>query len=136
MINLESKTGIASGSQEKVYNFLTDFRNFAHMFPKERLNNLEISEQMFRFEIEGIGRIGLKIEEKNPFSLIKVTATEDSASDFNFKLMITGITENKSQVQLTLQANLNMFLEMMAKNPLQQFIDMIVEKLTKVEFEG
>jgi len=67
--------------------------------------------------------------------VIKITATEDSASDFNFKLMISGIKENQSQVQLALQAHLNMFLEMMAKDPLQQFIDMIVGKLTEVEFE-
>jgi hypothetical protein len=135
MIKLESKKGIVNGKQEKVYNFLSDFRNFAQFLPQEHLNNLDISEYVLRFEIGGIGRIGLKIAERNPFSLIKITATEDSASDFNFRLMVSGIRGNQSQVQLALQAQLNMFIEMMAKDPLQRFIDMIVEKLTTVDFE-
>jgi carbon monoxide dehydrogenase subunit G len=135
MLNLESKSGIAKGSQEKVYNYLSDFRNFAHMFPKERLSGLEITEHTCRFGIEGLGRVGLKIAEKNPFSQIKISATEDSTSDFTFQIIISGSAENQSQVQITLQAKLNMFLEMMAKGPLQQFIDMIVDKLSEVRFD-
>jgi len=44
--------------------------------------------------------------------------------------------EQCTHVNLTLQANLNMFLEMVAKGPLQQFVDLIVDKLSQLKFDS
>jgi hypothetical protein len=136
MLKLESKTGIARGSQEVVFNYISDFRNFAHMLPADRLRNLEISGELLRFGIDGLGTVGLKIAEKKPFSQLVVTGTEDSSADFTFWFNISATSAVQSQVNLTLQANLNMFLEMMATGPLQQFIDLMIDKLTAVDFES
>lgn len=134
MLKIESKTGIANGSQETVYNYVTDFRNFSHMLPADRLNNMKVTSDVIRFDISGLGTVGLKIAEKKPFTLLVITGTEDSAADFTFWLNINPASDSKSQVNLTLQANLNMFMEMMAKGPLQQFADLIIDKLSTMEF--
>ena len=135
MIQLESKTGIVKGSQEKVFTYLSDFRNFSGLLPKERLNDLEISREKIRFGLQGLGTVGLMIRDKIPFSLMTITATEDSSADFTFNVHIHEAGSNQSEVKLNLEARLNLFLEMMAKAPLQQFVDMIVDKLTLVEFQ-
>lgn len=135
MLKIDSKTGQVNGSQETVYKYISDFRNFSHMLPGDRLRNLEITGDTLRFGIDGLGNIGLKIAEKTPFSQLVITGTEDSSADFTFWFNIQAVAENQSKVNINLHANLNMFLEMMAQAPLQQFVDMIVDKLAAMQFD-
>jgi len=135
MLKIESKTATAKGSQKIVYDFITDFRNFSGLLPQERLNDLEFSREMIRFGLQGLGTVGLVIREKKPCSEVIITATEDSSADFSFRIFIREAGTNRSEVNLTLQANLNTFLEMVAKGPLQQFADLVVDKLSEVEFQ-
>jgi carbon monoxide dehydrogenase subunit G len=135
MLKLDSKTGIVKGSQEVTYNYVSDFRNFAHLLPSDRLRNIEITGDTLSFGIDGMGTVGLKITEKQPFNQMIIKAAEGSSVDFTFWINITEDSVNTSKVNLTLQANLNMFIEMMAKGPLQQFVDLIVDKLTALEFK-
>ena len=135
MLKIESKTGTAKGSQEAVYHYIADFRNFGHMLPADRLRDLEVSDDTIRFGVDGLGTVGLKISEKKPCSQLTVSATDDSSADFTFWFHIASLSRQEAEVKLVLQANLNMFLEMMAKGPLQQFVDLMIDKLAQVEFE-
>jgi carbon monoxide dehydrogenase subunit G len=135
MLKLNSKAGITKGSPEVAYNYISDFRNFARLLPSDQLRNLKITGDTLEFDIGGLGSVGLKIAEKQPFTQLVIKATEDSSADFTFWINIADASAGKSQVSITLQANLNMFLEMMAKGPLQQFVDLIVDKLALVEFK-
>lgn len=134
MLVIESKTGIAKGSQETVFNYVSDFRNFSGLLPQDRLTNLQISREKIIFDIQGLGTVGLEIQEKKPFSMLTVGASQDSSADFTFIINIKETEKDLSEIQLNLKAKLNMFLEMMAKNPLQQFADLMVEKLSQVDF--
>jgi hypothetical protein len=136
MLAIESKSGIAKGSQETVFNYISDFRNFSGLLPRDRLNNLQITQEKIIFDIQGLGTVGLEIKEKKPCSMLTVGASEDSSADFTFIIHIQESEKDLSVVKLNLQANLNMFLEMMARNPLQQFVDLMVEKLSSVDFSG
>jgi len=135
MLAIESKTGIAKGSQETVYNYVSDFRNFSGLLPQDRLNNLKITQEKIIFDIQGLGTIGLEIREKQPWSMLTVGASKDSSADFTFIINISESEKDLSEVKLKLNANLNMFLEMMARNPLQQFVDLMVDKLSLVNFD-
>jgi len=135
MLTVESKKGIAKGSPEKVFNFLSDFRNFSSLLPPDRMKDLEISQERVTFNLQGLGMVGLEIRDKKPNSELTITATEDSSADFTFTVSIREADKDLSEVMLNLKANLNMFLEMMAKSPLKQFVDMMVDKLATVEFE-
>ncbi len=136
MLAIESKTGIAKGSQETVFNYISDFRNFSGLLPQDKLNNLLITQEKILFDIQGLGTVGLEIQEKQPWSMLTIGASEDSTTDFTFFINIDETGNNLSEVKLKLKANLNMFLEMMARNPLQQFVDLMVDKLSEVDFEG
>ncbi|HJZ41121.1 MAG TPA: hypothetical protein VJ203_12195 [Bacteroidales bacterium] len=134
MLTIESKTGMARGSQEDVYRYVSDFRNFAHLLPEDKMKDLRLSGDTIRFTMDGIGTIGLLITKKTPNSGIVIRATEGSPADFTLRINIAEERNNQSPVNLILEANLNMFLEMMAKGPLQQFVDLIADKIGEVEF--
>jgi carbon monoxide dehydrogenase subunit G len=134
MLKLTSKKGTAKGSQEKVYHFVSDFRNFSSLLPEEKLQDIEITENSLKFHLAGLGDVGLKIAGRNPFEQLVINAIEGTSADFTFWINIDKTSESTSQVHIVLQANLNMFIEMMAKGPLQQFLDLIIDKLETIEF--
>jgi len=135
MLTLESKTGRSNGSPEAVFNYVSDFTNFSDLLPKERLTDLEVSADRIAFGIQGLGYVGLEIREKTPFSSLVVGASADSSADFTFTLRMADAGSGASDVSLVLVANLNMFLEMMARAPLQQLADLMVDKLAAVDFK-
>jgi carbon monoxide dehydrogenase subunit G len=135
MLTIESKTGRSNGNPEAVYNYVSDFTNFSDLLPRERLTDLEVSADRIAFDIQGLGHVGLEIREKTPFSAVVVGASKDSSADFTFTLRMADAGPG-SDVSLVLVANLNMFLEMMARNPLQQLADLMVDKLAAVDFNS
>lgn len=136
MLTLNSKKGKANGSQEVVYHFLNDFRNFSNLMPSDMMQQVVLTDDTMRFNITGLGNVGLKISEKQPNELLVIKATDDSAADFTFHVRIAAFSENTSEVDMTLEANLNMFLEMMARSPLQQFLDLMADKVETIDFNG
>lgn len=134
MLTIESKRGIAQGSQEEVYQYLTDFRNVAGMLPENQLRDLEITGDTLRFSLDGLGPVGLRISGRTPNTQLVVSGTEDSAANFNFRFNIEALSDHESGISLTLDASLNMFMEMMARGPLQQFADLVIDKLSAIEF--
>jgi len=134
MLILDSKSGIAGGNQEKVFNYITDFRNFAHLLPEERLTDLEISKEEIGFNLAGLGKVGLYIKEKTPFSKLTIQSTEESPAGLTFTIYMEREGDQQTEIKMKLEAHLNMFLEMMAKGPLQQLLDMMVDKLVAVDF--
>ena len=134
MLTIESKTGMARAGRKEVYRYLSDFNNFKHLLPEEKMKDLQLSADTIRFSMDGIGAIGLRIAEKTPYSELVIRATEGSPADFTLHIHIGETKDNRSPVNLILEANLNLFLEMMAKGPLQQFVDMIADKITEIQF--
>lgn len=135
MLKLKSKTGSAAAKQETVFNYLTDFRNFVHLIPPDKIDSIEVTENTVQFTLPGLGLVGLKIAGKEPFQKLIIDAMEGSAADFTFRVHVEPSGTDKSDVSLELDANLNMFLEMMAKNPLQQFLNLMVDKIETIDFK-
>jgi carbon monoxide dehydrogenase subunit G len=133
MIHVESKTSRVNASQEKVFAFLSDFRNISGMLPEDVMNNVVLEEEACRFELKGLGPAGLVIDEKRPFSLVKIKGTEETPADFTLLISINNVTEEESDVNFWLDARMNMFIEMIAKAPLQKFVDMMAEKVKLIK---
>ncbi len=136
MLKLNSRSGIAKGSQHKVFNFLSDFRNFMHLFPEDKIDDIEVTENTLRFTLPALGQVGLKIGEKVPYDRLVIEAMEDTSADFTFRIYISENDAETSTVSLDLDANLNMFVEMMAKTPLQQFLNLMIEKVETIDFNA
>lgn len=133
-MRLESKIGKIESTDERIYNFLTDFNNFKEFIPSDKLQNWQADESSCRFSINPIGETGVKIIEKQPFKLIKLTGIEDSKFDFKLWVQLKQLQENDTRIKLTLEADLNPMFQTMAKKPLQEFLDKLVEQLSKYSF--
>jgi len=134
MLELQSKKGKLNGEREKVFTFLSDFRNFQNMLPEGIISDPEINSDSCRFGISGIGRVGLVINDKIPYSQIIIKGTGDTPADFTLEANLEENAGDGSIISFRLNAGLNMMLEMVARKPLQQFIDMLVEKLQQKNF--
>lgn len=131
---IESKIGKINGSSEKVYTFLSNFNNYSHLIPPDKVKNWQATEDQCHFAVEGIGESGLRIIEKEPFSLIKITGEEGSKFDFFFWIQLKEAATNNTKIKLTIKADLNPMLKMIAAKPIQTFVDSLIDQLEKIPF--
>ncbi len=136
MLTIESKTVLVQGNQEAVYQYISDFNNFSHLLPSDKMSNLKIESDSMSFSMDGLGTVGLMITEKKPFSQIRIDTTENTSTRVTLWCNMAVAPGQCTHVNLSLQANLNMFLEMVAKGPLQQFVDLIADKLSQLKFDN
>lgn len=134
MLKVESKVGKIPKKDEKVYNFLTDFNNFKNFIPDNQIKNWESTTDTCKFDLDPIGKIGFKIIEKEPYKLIKVVGFE-SKIDFTLWIQLKHAHENDTKIKITLHANLNPFMAAFAKKPLQNFVDLLIEKMGSFNYQ-
>ena len=126
-----SKIGKINKSDELIYNFLTDFNNLKSVIPSDKVKDFESTEDTCKFNIEGVGQAGLKIIEKEPDKLIKITSDGKSPFSFFFWIQLKPIEnfENTTAIKLTLDANLNPMMKMMVGKHLQKGIDAMLDQV-------
>jgi carbon monoxide dehydrogenase subunit G len=134
MSKIESRIGHLKQSDEKIYNFLSDFNNFKHLIPQDKVKNWTSTSDTCTFTVDGIGDAGLKIIEKSPFSLIKVTSEGKTPISFFLWIQIKKIGEKESGLKIVIEPQVNPMIMMMVKGPLQGFVDMMVDQLEKMAF--
>ena len=130
MTTIESSEAIVNKNAQDVYNFLSDFRNFEKLMP-EQVVNWKADENECSFTIKGMASLGMKIKNKIPNSLIEMESSGKTPFGFVMKCMIME-KQNQSAVKLTLEAELNPMLKMMAEKPLTNFLNLLVNKLAEI----
>jgi len=129
MKEIVSKIGKINKNDEGVYNYLSDFRNLNSIIPEDKIKNWEAGEDECEFTIDGFGKAGMKIVEKEPNKLIKISSYKETPFDFNLWLQLKKIKENDTRIRITLKANLNPLMDAMVSKHLQKGVDAIVDKL-------
>lgn len=130
---IESERITINCSSEKNYNFLSDFKNFTRLLP-EQVSNWQCSGDFCSFEVRGLPEIGLRIIDKTPFYGIRMKSEGKLPFNFTFNTIIEETAPQRCEVQLVIDSDMNPFIAVMAANPLQNFVDMLLSKL-KVEME-
>lgn len=133
-MKIESHISTIPENEDKIFNFLSDLKNLESLVPKDNLSSWEFNTDSFRLGIAGMGQIGLKMAEKDPNKLIKLISDSESAYTFTLWIQMKQVAEKETRVRLTLQADLNPFIEALAKKPLQQFIDTLADKMKDISY--
>lgn len=133
MTTIESRIGKINSSEEKIYNLLSKFDNFNNFIPQDKVNNYVATEDTCNFTIDKIGDFGMRIIERQPFSLIKIMNDGKGPFNFNFWIQLKKVAENDTRVKLTIKAELNAMLKMVAKKPLTNFVNTLVDKLEEMQ---
>ena len=130
MTRIESNITPVNKSAADVFAFLSDFNNFKSLMP-EQVVDWESTPDECSFKIKGMATLGMKMVEKTPVSLIKITS--NGKVPFNFFLSCH-IQEDgtASKVQLAFDAELNAMMKMMAVKPLTNFLNLLAGKLSEL----
>lgn len=131
MVKLESHIVEVKNSNQKVFTFLSNMNNFEQLMP-EQVINWNSTETSCSFTIKGMTDLSLSISEKIPYSKIVIIPGEKAPFMFNLICLINENSTNNSTVQIVFQAELSTMMEMLAKNPLQNFVNALASKLKEI----
>lgn len=130
MSRIESQKVIINAAKEDIFHFLCDMNNIYTLLPKEKISEWRSDATSCSFKIQGAYTIGLKLEDKQPYSQVTYQSTDNSPISFvlNAHLLDSG---GKNEVFLVCDAKINAFLEMMVKGPLKNLFDFMTGQLAR-----
>ena len=129
-------------SQQRVYEKLSDLSNleqFTDILEQEKekaklnIENLAFDTDSVRCSISPVGKLELRIVEREEPKCIKFEATT-APIPLTLWIQILPVTEETSKMKLTLRTELNIFLKGMLQKPLKQGIDRLAEVLSSIPY--
>ena len=130
MTRLESEKVTVNKSPQEVFEFLSDFNNYERLMP-EQVTDWKSTMDECSFTIKGMATLGMKMKEKIPYSAVVIERNGKAPFDFVLTGKIDG-DQQKSEVQLFFDADLNPMLKMMASKPLTNFLNLLVAKVKEI----
>ena len=136
MANFESSVKVIPFSQERVYTKLSDLNNLESVkdrLPVDKVQDLEFDSDTLSFSVSPIGKLSLKIVERDPFKCIKL-ATTNSPLPFNMWIQIVEVSAQECKIKVTIGIEINPFMKAMVQKPLQDGLEKMVEMLSMVQY--
>lgn len=139
MTTYESEIKTIPKSQEVVFNLLSDLSNLERVQnmniegrekAEEYLNDLEFDKDSVKFSVTGVGRVGFRIIEREPFKTIKMEA-EGSPIAANGWIQLVAVSENETKMKVTIKTELPMMIKMMVDSKLKKGVDAIADAIVK-----
>lgn len=131
-MKIESRIGKIQSNQERVYALISDFSNLGNYVPHDKVEDFKSDTDSCSFTIEKIGNFGMRIIDRDPTKTVKIANDESVPFQFNLWIQLKEIAEKDTRVKVTLKADLNPMLKMVAKKPLTQFVDTLVDRLEQI----
>ncbi|MFC3562757.1 SRPBCC family protein [Pedobacter jamesrossensis] len=114
----------------EVYTFLSSMNNHQQLMP-ENIYNWESTEDEARFTIQNMAKLAIKISNRIENQELIAIPTEKPPFDLELKW---NVAENGDGTiaKLTISADLNMMMKMLASGPLQKLADHQTQKLKEI----
>jgi hypothetical protein len=130
-LEFESRIGRLSCNAGEFYNFATDIRNFEQFIPEGNINNLQIMNDSCSFQVPPLGSVNVRITGKEPYSRVVFSGDALQKSEFILTLDITENEQKVAFVGLSIKADLNPLLRMMAAKPIEQFLEKLITEMER-----
>ena len=105
--------------------------NFGKLMP-EQVINWKSADDSCSFTIKGMTDLSMRISEKTPNSKIVIIPGDNPPFPFSLIFQLNEEQKEITKAQILFNAELSMMMELLAKNPLQNFINLLVEKLKEL----
>jgi hypothetical protein len=130
MTKIESNPVDIQTSAKNIFAYLSDFNNFGKLMPSQ-ITNWQSTENSCSFTIQNMATLAMRIKEKTEPT--KLVIASEAPSPFPFELIceLEETGENTCRSTIRFHADMNPMLVMMAKNPLQNFVNLLNEQLRK-----
>ncbi|HNQ60216.1 MAG TPA: hypothetical protein PK028_06375 [Bacteroidales bacterium] len=131
MMNLKSNTIEVRHCPEDLFAYLTDLNRLQQALPPQVIN-YHVEGDACSFTIEGMTDISLLISMKIPYTRVVYSNAVDKPFSFSLVFDISPAAENKSMVSVAFEARANSFLSGILKKPMQNFVDLVSQKLNEL----
>ena len=132
MTTYESDIKTISSNEEVVFGILSDLNNLKKILDNapstEQVKDLQFDTDSCSFAVDGFGRVGFRIIEREPFKTIKLHS-EKAPINVNLWVQLKQRAENDTQMKLTLKAEIPAMIKMMVDKKLKDGINMIADVL-------
>ncbi len=115
-------------SREGLFSFLSDFRNFEKLMP-DQVKNWRADENTCSFRVEGLADLSMRIDGKYPHSNIRIVSDGKNPANYQLEYFLKKAGEQSCRVDIVFEVELNPFMKAVASRPLQNFVDLLAEKL-------
>lgn len=127
MTIIESGEEQINASASTVYSFLADCNNHQKLMPAQVIN-WQSTDTTCQFTIKGTADLSLRIKETRENSAIVLEPYEKIPFPFTLAWKISDQGDS-SNVEAVLEADMNMFVKMVAAKPLENFLKHQLEEL-------
>jgi carbon monoxide dehydrogenase subunit G len=125
-MNLEGRKIIVNNSAKELSELLKTPDNYKQFMP-DGLQKFESREDGFKFGLQGMPEIALKIDEVTDTKAVLKSAS--SSLEFALTAALNPLNENQTEVQMLFEGKFNPFIKMMVEKPLQNFINSLTDKI-------
>lgn len=130
-MHIETQKKKVAKSDEALFGFLTDVKNFETLMP-ETIDKFEVlDENTFKFALKGMPEIVLRLKEKYPHEKIVLGAASDKLP-FTLTAHITPLGNAESEVGLNFEGEFNTMIAMMVKSPITNFMEILSTKMSEL----
>ncbi|MBK5202439.1 MAG: hypothetical protein JJE45_01795 [Prolixibacteraceae bacterium] len=133
-------------NQDVIYNYLSDFKNFASFFnetalakisekiPQIKISNFEFDSDSCRFNILKMGHTEIRIINRAPSKNIKMSNLNGAPFGFTFWIQLLPVSPYRTKIKLTMHAELTEMIKMLVHKKLTKGINQLADTLTKIPY--
>lgn len=110
-----------------IYESLADFSRFTPLI-QDKVEGWSADSDHCTFKVSGF-TVGLRIVERDPYTLIKIKGDEAAPFEFTFWLQLKEIAPDDTRMRLVLHVKLNMMMKMMLGGKLRDGLDKMAEQI-------
>jgi carbon monoxide dehydrogenase subunit G len=129
MSYFESRSGKLTCNPEEAFTFVTDIRNFERFIPNGTINNWHAERDSCSFDVSMVGTVSFRLAEKDKFTRVVFNGDALKKNDFSLVLHISENGNNPADVKVSLSADLNPMMKMVAAKPIGQFLEILINEM-------
>ncbi|MDZ7737639.1 MAG: hypothetical protein U5K32_00940 [Bacteroidales bacterium] len=132
----ESRIAKIDAGSAEIFDFVSDMRNFKRFLPEKTVQNWQASADECSFEVTPVGRSMIKIERKDPYNTVKFAGQGMNNTEFYIWVQLKELAEKDTRVKLTIKADLNPGIKLIASKPINDFLEKMVRGMEKFDDWG
>ena len=130
MTTYESDIKTISSSEEVVFDILSDLNNLKKLQDNpeltDKVRDLEFDRDSCSLSIEGLGKLGFKVIEREPYKTIKLES-DHALVQVNIWIQLKQVDTNDTRMKLTLKAEIPTMIKMMVDKKLKEGINKVAD---------
>lgn len=128
MAKIAADEKVLNVNSDFLRSFMSDLRNFRDIMP-EQVENWQAGRNSCTFSISSLGNLGMQKGEFSMPNCFGFISNEQSKVQFELDFYFDDIAEGQMTGYFEIRTDMNPMIEMMAKRPLTNFVNILTENL-------